>query len=116
MAMDDCLFCKINRGDIPSNKVYDGDDVFAIEDINPQAPVHLLIIPKKHLSTLLDIEDNDFEMIGSIFGVINELATERKLEASGYRVVANCGAGAGQSVFHIHYHLLGGRAMQWPPG
>ena len=97
--MDDCLFCKINRGDIPANKVYDGEDVFAIEDINPQAPVHLLIIPKKHLSTLLDIEENDFAMIGSIFGVAGELAAERKLEASGFRVVSNCGAGAGQSVF-----------------
>ena len=75
--MDDCLFCKINQGDIPSKKVYDGEDVFAIEDINPQAPVHLLIIPKKHLSTLLDIEDSDFEMIGSLFGVANQLAAER---------------------------------------
>lgn len=114
--MEDCLFCKINRGDIPSNKVYDGDDVFAIEDVNPQAPVHLLIIPKKHLSTLQDIEEKDFEMIGSIFDVANQLAADKKLESSGFRVVANCGAGAGQSVFHIHYHLLGGRAMKWPPG
>ncbi len=114
--MEDCLFCKINRGDIPAEKVYDGEDVFAIQDINPQAPVHLLIIPKKHLSTLQDIEENDFKLIGSIFGVANQLAAENKLDPSGFRVVANCGAGAGQSVFHIHYHLLGGRAMKWPPG
>lgn len=114
--MDDCLFCKINEGSIPSKKVYDGDDVFAIEDINPQAPVHLLIIPKKHLSTLQDIEAENFEMIGSIFGVANQLAADNQLESSGFRMVANCGAGAGQSVFHIHYHLLGGRPLTWPPG
>jgi len=96
--------------------VYDGEDVFAIEDINPQAPVHLLIIPKKHLSTLLEIEESDHEMIGSIFAVANTLARERNLDQSGFRILANCGAGAGQSVFHIHYHLLGGRAMRWPPG
>lgn len=114
--MDDCIFCKINQGGIPSKKVYDGEDVFAIEDTNPQAPVHLLIIPKKHFSTLLEIGESDFKLIGSIFGVANQLAAERKLDQSGFRVVANCGAGAGQSVFHIHYHLLGGRAMKWPPG
>ncbi len=114
--MENCLFCKINQGEIPAEKVYDGENVFAIKDINPQAPVHLLIIPKKHLSTLLEIEAADCETIGSIFSVANDLAKERKLDESGFRVVANCGAGAGQSVFHIHYHLLGGRAMQWPPG
>jgi histidine triad (HIT) family protein len=114
--MEDCLFCKINRGDIPAEKVYDGDDVFAIKDINPQAPVHLLIIPKKHLATLQDIEENDFNLIGSIFGVANQLADENNLDQSGFRMIANCGAGAGQSVFHIHYHLLGGRALKWPPG
>jgi histidine triad (HIT) family protein len=114
--MENCLFCKIDRGEIAAEKVYDGDDVFAIQDINPQAPVHLLIIPKKHFTTLLDIEDEDHALIGSIFGVANRLARERKLDASGFRIVANCGAEAGQSVFHIHYHLLGGRALQWPPG
>lgn len=114
--MENCLFCKINQGEIPAEKVYDGEDVFAIKDINPQAPVHLLIIPKKHLSTLLEIEENDHEMIGSIFAVANDLAKERKLDQSGFRILANCGAEAGQSVFHIHYHLLGGRAMHWPPG
>ncbi|MDA0692723.1 MAG: histidine triad nucleotide-binding protein [Nitrospinae bacterium] len=114
--MENCLFCKIDQGAIPAKKVYDGDDVFAIEDINPQAPVHLLIIPKKHFSTLLEIEAGDHALIGSIFGVANHLARERKLDQSGFRIVANCGAGAGQSVFHIHYHLLGGRAMHWPPG
>ena len=114
--MEDCLFCKIDRGEIPAEKVYDGDGVFAIKDINPQAPVHLLVIPKKHFPTLLDIEEDDHGLIGSIFGVANLLAKERNLDESGFRMVANCGAGAGQSVFHIHYHLLGGRAMKWPPG
>lgn len=114
--MENCLFCKIDQGTIPAKKVYDGEDVFAIEDINPQAPVHLLIIPKKHVSTLLEIETGDHALIGSIFGVANQLVRERKLDQSGFRIVANCGAEAGQSVFHIHYHLLGGRAMHWPPG
>jgi histidine triad (HIT) family protein len=114
--MKNCLFCKINQGEIPAQKVYDGDEIFAIQDANPQAPVHLLIIPKKHISTLLEIEDGDQRLIGSIYGVANQLAKERKLEKSGFRMVSNCGAGAGQSVFHIHYHLLGGRAMHWPPG
>lgn len=114
--MENCLFCKINQGEIAAEKVYDGEKVFAIQDINPQAPTHILIIPKKHLSTLLEIEAEDHETIGSIFSVANDLAKERKLDKSGFRVVANCGADGGQSVYHIHYHLLGGRAMQWPPG
>lgn len=114
--MSDCLFCKIKKGVIPATKVYDGDGVFAIEDINPQAPTHLLIIPKKHSATLLDIEEKDHETLGSIFSVANQLARERNLEQTGFRLVVNCGAGAGQSVFHIHYHLLGGRPLKWPPG
>ncbi len=114
--MDDCLFCKINKGEIPAKKVYDGDEVFAIEDINPQAPTHLLIIPKKHHATLLDLTKEDHAMIGSIPTIANDLARERGLDQSGYRLVVNCGAGAGQSVFHIHFHLLGGRPLQWPPG
>lgn len=114
--MENCLFCQIDRGEIPAEKVYDRDGIFAIQDINPRAPVHLLLIPKKHFSTLLDIEDGDHPLIGSIFGAANALAKERGLDQSGFRMVANCGAGAGQSVFHIHYHLLGGRVMNWPPG
>jgi diadenosine tetraphosphate (Ap4A) HIT family hydrolase len=114
--MENCLFCKINRGEIPATKVYEDDRVFAIEDIHPQAPVHLLIIPKTHRATVLDIEDNDVETIGSIFSVAGTLAKERNLDRGGFRVVLNCGAGAGQSVFHIHYHLLGGRPLNWPPG
>jgi len=114
--MENCLFCKINRGEIPAVKVYDDDRVFAIEDINPQAPVHLLIIPKAHRPTVMDIETGDHETLGSIFSAAAVLAKERNIDQSGFRVVVNCGAGAGQSVFHIHYHLLGGRPLHWPPG
>ena len=114
--MEDCLFCKIDKGDIPAEKVYDGEDMFAIKDINPHAPVHLLIIPKKHLSTILEIGPGEHELIGSVFTVANKLARENNLVDSGFRLVLNCGSGAGQSVFHIHYHLLGGRPMNWPPG
>ncbi len=114
--MSDCLFCKIEQGDIPAEKVYDGDSVFAISDINPQAPVHLLIIPKKHYSTILELDEKDHELVGSVFSAANCLAKDYGLDQSGFRVVVNCGAEAGQSVFHVHYHLLGGRAMHWPPG
>ncbi len=114
--MNDCLFCKIEKGDIPAEKVYDDDSVFAISDINPQAPVHLLIIPKKHYSTILELDEKDQELVGSVFSAANCLAKDYGLDQSGFRVVVNCGAEAGQSVFHVHYHLLGGRAMHWPPG
>ncbi len=114
--MENCLFCKINRGEIPAVKVYEDDRVFAIEDIHPQAPVHLLIIPKAHRATVMDIEAGDHETIGAIFSAAGTLAKERNLDRSGFRVVLNCGEGAGQSVFHIHYHLLGGRPLHWPPG
>ncbi|MDP6658045.1 MAG: histidine triad nucleotide-binding protein, partial [Nitrospinaceae bacterium] len=104
------------KGDIPAEKVYDGDSVFAISDINPQAPVHLLIIPKKHYSTILELDEKDHELVGSVFSAANCLAKDHGLDQSGFRIVVNCGAEAGQSVFHVHYHLLGGRAMNWPPG
>ena len=112
--MTDCLFCKIDRNEIPSEKVYEDDRLFAIKDINPQAPLHHLIIPKKHFSTLLDIEDTDQSLIGAVFTTTKILAEKEGFKD--FRVVINCGAGAGQSVFHIHFHLLGGRAMRWPPG
>jgi histidine triad (HIT) family protein len=116
MMNNDCLFCKISAGSIPSEKVYESDTLFAFNDINPQAPTHILIVPRAHHATLLDIEETDHEMIGSIISVGNQLAKERGLDKSGYRLVVNCGEGAGQSVFHIHFHLLGGRPLQWPPG
>lgn len=114
--MENCLFCRIEKGEIPSEKVYDGKTLFAIKDINPQAPVHLLIIPKKHVATLWEIDASDDVWNGSVFSVANELAKENGLSETGYRLVLNCGEGAGQSVFHIHFHLLGGRVLKWPPG
>ena len=115
-TMGNCLFCKINDNTIPSHKVYNSDTLFAINDLNPQAPTHILIIPRTHQASLLDVEEKDHTLMGSVIGVANQLAKERGLDASGYRLVVNCGAGAGQSVYHIHFHLLGGRALNWPPG
>ena len=114
--MSECLFCMIDRGDVSAEKVFDGNSVFAIKDINPQAPIHFLIIPKKHFSTVLEIQEEDHELIGSIYSIANRLAKKNGLDQTGFRVVVNCGAEAGQSVFHIHYHLLGGRPFKWPPG
>ena len=114
--MNDCLFCKISEGSIPSEKVYASDTLFAINDINPQAPTHILIIPRIHQDTLLDVEEKDHVLMGSVISVANQLAKEKGLDKSGFRLVVNCGADAGQSVFHIHFHLLGGRTMNWPPG
>lgn len=114
--MSDCLFCKISEGAIPSEKVYESNTLFAINDINPQSPTHILIIPRTHQATLLDVQEKDHTLMGSVISVANKLAVERGLDKSGYRLVVNCGAGGGQSVFHIHFHLLGGRALGWPPG
>ena len=103
--MSDCLFCKISEGSVPSDKVYESDTLFAINDINPQAPTHILIIPRIHQDTLLDVEEKDHALMGSVISVANQLAKEKELDKSGFRLVVNCGAGAGQSVFHIHFHL-----------
>ena len=113
--MSDCLFCKIAAGDIPSKKAYEDDDLFAFHDINPQAPVHVLVIPKRHIASLNDATEGDRALLGRIVLTTRRLAEELGV-ASGYRVVNNCGASAGQSVFHVHFHLLGGRSMGWPPG
>lgn len=112
----DCLFCKIIKKEIPSKFVYEDDSIYAFEDINPQAPVHILIIPKKHIPAILDISDDDRDILYSMHKVANKIATEKKIAKDGFRLVMNCNRGAGQSVFHIHIHLLGGRAMTWPPG
>jgi histidine triad (HIT) family protein len=114
--MDNCLFCKVIKGDIPAKKLFEDDQMVAIQDINPQAPTHLLILPRKHLATVLDISAADHLLMGRAIAVGNTLAKERGLDKSGFRLVVNCGAGAGQTVFHLHFHLLGGRAMEWPPG
>jgi histidine triad (HIT) family protein len=110
-----CIFCKIASGDIPSKKVHEDDDVVAFHDLNPQAPTHVLVIPRKHVASLNDASEEDRALLGRILLQTREIAEEQGI-ASGYRVVNNCGASAGQSVFHIHFHLLGGRAMGWPPG
>jgi len=114
--MGDCLFCGIADGKIKANLVYQDDAVLAFKDIAPKAPVHILIIPRKHIVSVLDIEASDAEVIGRIFQVAGRLASEQGISESGFRVVVNSGADAGQSVFHLHYHLLGGRQMSWPPG
>ena len=111
-----CLFCKMVEGEIPTNKVYEDDELLAFRDINPQAPTHILIIPKKHIATLNDTSVDDQLLLGKIMLKAKDLATEEGLADDGYRVVLNCNRHGGQSVHHIHLHLLGGRQMAWPPG
>ena len=111
-----CLFCRIVAKEIPAKAVYEDDDVFAFEDVSPQAPVHILVIPKKHISTSLEIKDEDNELIGRMYQAANRIAKERGVAEQGFRLVMNCNAEAGQTVFHIHLHLLAGRVMHWPPG
>lgn len=111
-----CLFCRIAHGEIPSKKVYEDDDVFAFQDINPQAPTHVLVIPRKHISSLDDLTDADAATVGTALARVAQIARDLHLNGDGYRVVANHGAAAGQTVFHIHFHLLGGRNFGWPPG
>jgi histidine triad (HIT) family protein len=115
MTDPNCLFCRIIRGEIPAKKVYEDDHVFAFEDIQPQAPTHVLIIPKRHFAGLKEAEGADAEIIGHCHLAAAQIARQRKIE-SGYRTVLNVGPGAGQSVFHLHVHLLGGRPFSWPPG
>jgi len=113
--MSECIFCKIIQGDIPSKKAYEDEEILAFYDINPAAPVHILIIPKVHIASLADLRIEQQALIGRIHGVIKELARELKLE-QGYRVVNNCGSDGGQAVAHLHFHLLGGRKMDWHQG
>ena len=116
MKGKDCLFCRIVDGDIPAEVVYESDTALAFRDINPQAPTHVLIIPRRHISTIDDLDTADQELVGSLFTAAKDVAQQEGLAESGYRTVMNCGEGAGQSVFHIHLHVLGGRLMNWPPG
>ena len=111
-----CLFCKIIAGDIRSRKVYEDDELFAFEDINPQAPLHVLVIPRRHIATLNELTPSEDALLGSMIRRAAAIAKERGFEESGYRTVLNCNGHAGQSVFHIHLHVLGGRPMTWPPG
>lgn len=114
--MPDCLFCKIVAGDIPADIVHETESTVAFRDISPQAPTHVLIIPREHIATINDIADDQQALVGALFSSARDIARELGLTDDGYRVVMNCGEGAGQSVFHIHLHLLAGRHLAWPPG
>ncbi|BAU49876.1 zinc-binding protein [Sulfurifustis variabilis] len=111
-----CLFCRMVSGEIRPDVVYQDDEVLAFRDINPQAPVHVLVIPKRHISTLNDLEPGDATLVGKLFLAAQRVARQGGVAESGYRTVMNCNADAGQSVFHLHLHVLGGRVMAWPPG
>ena len=113
---DDCLFCMIVAGTIPSAKVYQDENLFAFEDIHPQAPTHVLVVPRKHIATTNDLTPADDELVGRMVAAAAKIAAERGFAQTGYRLVFNCNKAAGQAVFHIHLHLLGGRVLTWPPG
>lgn len=114
--MSDCLFCKMVNGDIKPAIVYEDDDILAFRDVNPQAPLHVLVIPKRHIATLNDLDAEDAELIGRMTLVARQIAKDEDIAEDGYRTVMNCNAHGGQTVFHVHMHVLGGRPMGWPPG
>ena len=114
--MNNCLFCKIAEGQIPSKIVYQDEDVVAFEDTNPQAPYHILLIPRRHIASMADLTEEDGTLLARLFMVAAKLAHKLGFDESGYRFVTNVGPDAGQSVFHLHFHLLGGRKFAWPPG
>jgi histidine triad (HIT) family protein len=109
-----CIFCKIINKEIPSSLVYEDDKVLAFNDISPQAPVHIIVIPKKHVTSVSELDD--ISAVSDLFAVMNKIAAEKGIEKSGYRIVVNHGKDAGQAVPHLHFHLLGGRPLSWPPG
>lgn len=110
--MEDCLFCKIARGEIPSNKVYEDDDVLAFYDINPVAAIHILVIPKKHIASVAHMEKEDEALVGKIYGVINKIAEKKGFKDKGFKVVVNCGEDGGQEVMHLHFHILAGENLK----
>ncbi|MEO6892483.1 MAG: histidine triad nucleotide-binding protein [Ktedonobacteraceae bacterium] len=114
--MDSCLFCGIANGDIPSKILYQDDEVTAFADVNPQAPQHVLIIPRRHISSISEMSEEDGPLLAHMFVIATKLAHELDLGERGYRMVTNVGPDSGQSVFHLHFHLLGGRKFGWPPG
>lgn len=116
MGNDQCLFCRIANGEIPASTIRDDAEVVAFHDIHPQAPTHVLVIPRRHIPSLNDLSESDALAVGTTLVRVSEIARELHLEQDGYRVVVNNGEGAGQTVFHIHFHLLGGRSLGWPPG
>jgi histidine triad (HIT) family protein len=111
-----CLFCEIIEKKRPAKIIYEDENCIAFEDINPQAPVHTLVIPRKHISTSLDIQEEENGLVGHLFQVANKIAKEKGIAERGFRLVLNCNSESGQTVFHVHLHLLGGRFMHWPPG
>ncbi len=110
--MDDCLFCKIAKGEIPANKVYEDDDVLAFYDINPVAAIHILVIPKKHIASIAHMEKQDEALVGKIYGIINKIAEEKGFKEKGFKVIVNCGKDGGQEVMHIHFHVLAGENLK----
>ena len=114
--MNECLFCKIINGEIACKKVYEDEEIIAFYDINPQAPEHILIVPKKHIESISKMEESDIALVGKLFYCAKNIAVEKRFKESAYRLVINNGSLAGQAVFHLHLHLLGGRKMNWPPG
>jgi histidine triad (HIT) family protein len=116
MTTEDCLFCRILAGDIPAEIIYESNDSLAFRDINPQAPTHVLIIPRRHIATINDLQAGDESVVGGLYLAAKTIAAQEGLAEDGYRVVMNCNEGAGQTVFHLHLHLLGGRPLSWPPG
>ncbi len=114
--MMDCLFCKIATGEMSTDLVYEDDEFVAFRDINPQAPTHVLVIPRRHIATLNDLDQEDSDLAGKLMLAAKAIAAQEGIAEDGYRAVINCNAGGGQAVYHIHLHLLGGRQMTWPPG
>ncbi len=114
--MSECIFCKIARGEMNAEVLYSDEDVVAFQDINPQAPVHFLVIPRKHLDSAFQLEEQDQGLLYKIFNVIREISRDKGIDSEGVRILTNVAPGAGQSVFHLHFHALGGRRMLWPPG
>lgn len=112
----DCLFCKIINGEVPSTKVYEDDNVYAFLDIDPQAPEHIIFVPKEHIGSANELNEENSAVVAKIFEAIAKVAKEKGFAEKGYRVVNNCGEDGGQTVGHIHFHLLAGRSLQWPPG
>ncbi|MGE5559646.1 MAG: histidine triad nucleotide-binding protein [Chloroflexota bacterium] len=114
--MSDCLFCRIVNKEIPASIIHEDDDVLAFRDINPQAPVHFLVVPKRHIESLAAVVPGDERLLSRLVGAVNQVAEQEGLTAGGFRVVTNIGRDAGQTVPHLHFHILGGRSLTWPPG
>ena len=114
--MENCIFCRIVSGDMASDKIYEDEEILAFNDINPKAPTHIIVIPKAHIATLNDLDDGHAVLVGKLFLAAQRMAKEQGFAEAGYRTVINCNRLAGQSVFHIHLHVLAGRLMGWPPG